>query len=104
MVMKRPTTMEDYRELIEETLFDAGELRAAADFDEDETGESLGFLDPLEDELRRLLQALTEDSYRFGGQDLAFMPIVSRLGLTALPFKIQLIQINETHVHGLEVD
>lgn len=103
-MMKRPRTMDHYRELVEQALFDVDELRAAADYDEDGMGEPLGFLDPIERELRQLLKAMTEDSYRFGGGDLAFMPIVDPLNLATLPFKVQLVQINETHTHGLEAD
>ena len=102
MAMKRPKTMKDYRLLVEETLFDVDDLRAAAEFDEDDMGGSLGFLDPIERDLRQLLKAMTEGGYRFGGQDLPSMDIVKRLDLATLPFKIQFTQINETHTHGLE--
>ena len=94
--------MEEYQELIRQALFDVMDLRASVEFDEEFMGEALVFIDPLETYIRELKQAVTEGSYRFSKQNLPFMPIVYQTPGSLLPFKQLLIQINETHIHGLE--
>ena len=96
--------MEEYQELIKQALFDVQDLRASVEFDEEFMSEALVFVDPLEAHIRELRQAVTEGNYQFSKQHLPFMPIVYQTPGSLLPFKQLLIQINETHIHGLEAN
>ena len=52
--MQRPRTSEEYVELVRQSLLETEELRQAAEYDTDEMAAALGFLDPLEAELRKM--------------------------------------------------
>ncbi|MEA3411351.1 MAG: hypothetical protein U9R74_07410 [Pseudomonadota bacterium] len=100
--MIRARTMEEYRDLIQQALFETADLRASAEFDEEYMGDSMRFTDPLEAALRDLEGKVAEDTYTFGGEDLAFMPIVVATAPSVLPFRQLLMRINDTHRKGLE--
>jgi hypothetical protein len=96
--------MQEYRDLIEQALYDAQELRASIEFDEEFMGDALVFLDPLEASIRELHRTVNDGSYAFSKQNLPFMNIVYETPGSLLPFKQLLIRINDTHTHGLETD
>ena len=96
--------MQEYRDLIEQALYDAQELRASIEFDEEFMGDALVFLDPLEASIRELLHTVKDGSYAFSEQNLPFMSIVYETPGSLLPFKQLLIRINDTHTQGLETD
>jgi hypothetical protein len=100
--MKRASTMQEYQELINQALFELQDLRASVEFDEEFMGEVLEFVEPLETSIRKLNQDISDGSYCFSKQNLPFMPIVYQTPGSLLPFKQLLIQINDTHIHGLE--
>ena len=100
--MQRPRTPEEYVELVRQSLLEAEELRQAADYDTDEMAAALGFLDPLESELRKLYDAMKDGSYDFADVDLPFMAIVDKQNERVLPFKRMLRLINLTHRQGLD--
>lgn len=100
--MTRARTMEEYRDLIHQALFETAELRASAEFDEEYMGDSMRFTAPLETALRELAEAVQSDGYSFGGEDLPFMPLVVTTAPSVLPFRQLLIRINDTHRLGLE--
>lgn len=100
--MKRASTMKEYQELINQALFELRDLRASVEFDEEFMGDVMQFVDPLETSIRELNQAINDGSYQFSQQNLPFMPIVYQTPGSLLPFKPLLIQINDTHIHGLE--
>ncbi len=100
--MRRARTLEEYRELVRQALLDAQDLRASIEFDEEFMGDAGVFLDPLEASLRALHDSLADGSYTFSTEDLPFMAIVKATDIGLLPFKFQLLQINETHVLGLD--
>lgn len=102
--MKRASTMKEYQELITQALFDIQDLRASVEFDEEFMHEALVFVDPLEAYILELKQALAEGNYQFSNTNLPFMPIVYQTPGSLLPFKQLLIQINETHIHGLDTN
>jgi len=100
--MIRARSMQEYRDLIQQALFETADLRASAEFDEEYMGDSMTFTDPLEAALRDLEREVAQDTYVFGGEDLPFMPIVVATAPSVLPFRQLLFRINDTHRNGLE--
>ena len=89
--MRRPESMSAYVDLVEQAIFETEELRSSAEWDMEDAGSSLAFAEPLEAQLRQLLERLTGGAYQFQDADLPFMAIKSLLET-----------INETHRRGLE--
>ncbi len=104
MAMKRPRSVEEYRELIKSVLFDLEELRMSAEYDSEGFESLPTFVGPLEQELIALRQQLEQDELPQGNEDLAMMQIVNNLPDHALPFKGSLRLINETYRQGLRRD
>jgi hypothetical protein len=100
--MKRPTTMEQYRDLVTQTLLEVEDLRLAAEYDMDSMGEAAGFIGHLDHQLRALKAALDSGSYQFKDEDLPYMALIARVDPLLLPFKALLRLINETHRQGLD--
>jgi hypothetical protein len=101
--MFQPKTMDEYIDLVHEAIYEIDELRLSVEESslDDEWEQYRDLLEPLDTEVRRLYEALTSGSYRFGsGEDLPFMPLVQRLG-KEVPVKPLLEAINQTHRHGL---
>ena len=100
----RPKTAEQYIDLIDQALFEIGDLRAAAEYDGESMAGVTEFLGNLERDVSAIRQAMVEGRYQFGGNDLPFMRIVERQDDRVLPFKYLLRMINATHRLGLDVD
>ncbi len=100
--MHRPQTMNEYIELVQQAIFEVDELRVAAEWGADD-GEGVGFefTEPLNAQLRQLVEDLTTNHHVFGGGDLALMTLV-RTNARNIPFKNLLDIINQTHRLGLE--
>ncbi|HEB86567.1 MAG TPA: general secretion pathway protein GspF [Gammaproteobacteria bacterium] len=101
-MMKRPTTLDDYIELVEQAIFEVEELRFSVEFDEEFMEGALNFVDILEQQLTDLLTSLKEERYEFGNEDLPFMEFVKHQSNFLLPFKGLLNLINNTHRKGLD--
>jgi hypothetical protein len=101
-LLKRPTTMETYKELVKSALFDAEELRHSIEYDMEFMEDADGFITPLESSLRALFKSLESGDYEFSKENLPFMGIVESQNNLLLPFKPILRMINETHTRGLE--
>jgi len=99
--MRRPKTIDEYIDLIEQAIFELGELRSTDEWEQEEGGGTCGFIDPLNVQLRQLLEQLTMDSHIFGDGDLPLMNIV-RAHARQIPFKSLFDIINQTHRLGLE--
>ncbi len=102
MSIKRPQTMEEYIELVEQAVFEAADLRASIEYDGEFMEGVAGFVTELENELNVLLKLLKDESYAFSKEDLPFMSLVNSVSDMLLPFKHLLRQINNTHTLGLE--
>ena len=100
-VMIRAKTLDEYIDWVKQAVYEVEELRASIEFDEEFMGDALVFLDPLENEVKKLYRQLTEGNYEFSDEPLKFMPIVEQNNPTLLPFKPLLIRINATHTKGL---
>ena len=103
-MIKKPKTVDEYVELVNQAVYEVEELRMAMEYDEDSLGAAASFLDELEEGVRRLKQQMQEGSYRWASGDLPFMVIVEKVDDRLLPFKDLLRLINHTHNTGLEVD
>jgi len=100
--MRKPTTMEEYLYLIDETTFEASDLLLAAGGGEDEVepDPELSYASTLEQQLKDLQASITDGSYAFADEDLPFMALVRQPGVS-IPFADMLTLINETHRSGL---
>jgi len=99
----RPKTPEDYVRLVEQALIEVDELKASYEFDMEDAGAHMAYLEPLEQGLRKLRASMADGSYEFGNQDLPFMEIANRY-TRLIPFTELLAMINHTHRNGLEVE
>jgi hypothetical protein len=103
MLNIRPKTPEAYVRLVDQALIEAEELRACYEFDMEETGVHMSYLDPLEQMLRKLRASMADGSYVFENKDLPFMEIANKYR-DKLPFTELLVVINHTHRNGLSTD
>ena len=101
VTMRQVDTVENYIELVEQAIFEIEDLRMSAEYDVEEMGDALGFVDDLDRGVRELLTALKDGTHRFGGDDLPFMAIVRQQSDLVLPFKGLLRDINSVHRKGL---
>ncbi|MDH5571636.1 MAG: general secretion pathway protein GspF [Gammaproteobacteria bacterium] len=102
MAMKRPATIADFKELVNQAIYEVDDLRAAVEFDEEFMEGALNFVDILEEQLKTLHRSIKDDSYVFVNEDLPFMAFVKEQSNLVLPFKGLLTLINSTHRRGLE--
>lgn len=103
-MIKRPKTVDQYVELVKQAVFEVEELRMATEYDLEQMGGVMTFLDLLEEQVKALWDAMVRGTYEFRDEDLPFMPIVNTADDRLLPFKFLLRVINETHRKGLDVD
>jgi hypothetical protein len=100
----RAKTTEQYIEMVRQAVFEVEELRAIMEYDEESMGGAKEFLSDLETSLNALWESMKDGSYVFATGDLPFMKIVKHADDRLLPFKYLLVQINETHMKGLDID
>jgi hypothetical protein len=100
--MKRPATIEAYIYLVQSALDDVIDLKMSAEYDMEDMGEALSFVDGLEIEISKLLSDLKSGDYEFVDEDLSLMTIVNAQNNLMLPFKTLFFRINDTHRKGLE--
>ena len=100
--MIRARTLNEYIDWVKQATFDAEELRASIEYDEEFMGDALVFLDPLENGIKKLYEELINGKYKFSSEPLSFMGIVEKNDPTLLPFKYLLHRINATHTQSLD--
>lgn len=103
MLNLRPKSAEAYVKMVEQAIIEVEELVSCYEYDMEDVGKHLEYLEPLLQGLRRLRAAMADGSYEFGSDDLPFMPLVVKYR-AQLPFAELLVTINETHRNGLAVD
>jgi hypothetical protein len=103
MLKQRPKSPEAYAQMVDQAIIEVEELVACYEYDMEDVGKHLEYLDPLMQGLRRLRASMADGSYEFGNEDLPFMPLVVK-HRSQLPFSELLVTINETHRNGLAVD
>ncbi|ROR35157.1 general secretion pathway protein GspF [Inmirania thermothiophila] len=104
---RRARTAEEYIDWVKQARFEARELRACFEYELDDDAELVArrfpFVPELEQAVEALYQAMAEGRYQFATGELPFMAIVRRHG-ASIPFADLLERINETHMHGLDVE
>ena len=103
MSVQRARTPDEYAEWVKQALFEVEDLRHSLEYELDERETFPTYLDPLEQGIRNVYDAMREGRYQYGREDLPFM-ILLRKHADDIPFNLLLQQINETHRHGLDVD
>ena len=104
MSVKRAQSMEHFIDLVGQALDEFADLRHSAEYDTDEMGSALGFVEPVEAQLRALLNELKSGEHNFKDEDLPFMAVVDKQNDIILPFKYLLRVINQTHRQGFDGD
>lgn len=99
---QKPKTAEEYVRLVEQAIVEVDELRASLEYDMEDAGSTLGFLEPLAESLRKLRASMADGSYYFENADLPFMAIANR-NRRHIPFVDLLALINDTHRNGLDI-
>jgi len=101
--MKRPKTVQEYVELVRQAVVEVEDLRACLEYELEELQRFPAFLNPLEEGIKGLYQAMQQGTYQWGRDDLPVMAVV-RKHEDEIPF-VQLLEvINETHRRGLDVE
>lgn len=101
---QRAANMDEYKALVKDALYEVDELKAAIEYDEEFMGDALSIVGKLDEQLKALAKNIEQGDYKFGGDDLPFMSLVSGSGDHVLPFKHLLLRINLTHKEGLAED
>lgn len=103
MSLRRAKSAEEYAEWVKQAKFEVQDLRDCLLYDMEEMTRFPAFLEPLEEGINGVYDAMCNGSYSFGREDLPFMDVAANHE-DEIPFHTLLKQINETHRKGLEVD
>ena len=97
----RAESAQDLAEIVNQTLDEVEDLRAAIEYDEAYLGESSILVDPVSHGLTELLAAINDGDYTPGEGDwLTFLEPVREMDHRAVPFWPKLRLILETHEKG----
>jgi len=102
MSLRRAKSVDEYVEWVRQAVFEVGDLRDCLEYELEDLNRFPAFLDPLEEGVKGIFQAMQDGTYVFGREDLPFMDLSERYS-EEIPFHTLLKQINETHRRGLEV-
>ncbi|MES9844865.1 MAG: hypothetical protein ABW162_00080 [Candidatus Sedimenticola sp. PURPLELP] len=102
MALQRARTPEEYAEWVKQAKFETDELKECLLYEMEELGRFPAYIQPLEEGINEIYEAMCSGEYAFGREDLPFVEIASRYG-DDIPFYSLLKQINETHRRGLDV-
>jgi len=102
MSLRRARTPEEYAEWVKQAMFEVGDLKDCLLYEMEDLQRFPAYIEPLEDGVRQVYDAMVAGTYQFGREDLLFMDVL-RLYEDQIPFHTLLKQINETHRKGLDV-
>jgi len=102
MALQRARSAQEYAEWVQQAKFEVEELKACLLYDMEELTSFPAFIEPLEEGIQAVYDAMAKGEYAFGREDLPFLEIASRHA-DQIPFYTLLQQINETHRRGLDV-
>ena len=102
MSLRRARTPEEYAEWVKQAMFEVGDLKACLLYEIEDLQRFPTYMEPLEEGVKQVYDAMVEGAYRFGREDLSFMEVL-RQHEDQIPFHTLLKQINETHRRGLDV-
>lgn len=102
MSLRRARSVDEYVEWVRQAVFEVADLRDCLEFEMEDLARFPAFLDPLQEGIQALYDAMKDGSYAFGREDLPFMDLAGKYA-EEIPFHTLLKQINETHRRGLDV-
>ena len=102
MSLGRARSAQEYAEWVEQAMFEVGDLKDCLLYEIEDLQRFPAYIEPLEEGVKQVYDAMVAGTYQFGREDLPFMEIV-RLYEDQIPFHTLLKQINETHRRGLDV-
>jgi len=102
--MKRARTVDEYVALVKDALYEAEDMRAAIEYDEEGMGGGSKIIEELEKILKELYTSMQAGDYCWRTGDLKYMDLIRDLDEGVVPFHSLLIRINDTHKNGLEPD
>ena len=102
MSLGRARSAEEYAEWVNQAMFEVGDLKDCLFYEIEDLQRFPAYIEPLEEGVKRVYDAMVAGTYQFGREDLPFMEVV-RLYEDQIPFHTLLKQINETHRRGLDV-
>lgn len=102
MSLRRARTPEEYAEWVKQAMFEVGDLKDCLLYEMEDLQRFPAYIEPLEEGVKQVYDAMVDGTYQFGREDLMFMEVL-RLYEDQVPFHTLLKQINETHRKGLDV-
>ena len=102
MSLRRALSAEEYAEWVKQAMFEVGDLKDCLLYEIEDLQRFPAFIEPLEDGVKQVYEAMVAGTYQFGREDLEYMDILCRYE-DQIPFHSLLKQINETHRKGLDV-
>jgi len=102
MTLQRARTPKEYADWVQQVKFEIDDLKECLLYEEEALSQFPAYLEPLEWGINQLYEAMCNNEYSFGREDLPFMEI-GNLHADEIPFHRLLQQINETHRKGLDV-
>ena len=105
IALQRARSADEYADWVKQARFEVRDLRNCLLYDMEDIGERgmfPAFLDPLEQSINQVYDAMCNGEYSFGRDDLLFLEI-AEANADQIPFVMLLRQINETHRKGLDV-
>lgn len=102
MILRRARTAAEYADWVKQAMFELGDLKDCLLYETEEPHGFPSFMEPLEQGVLQVYDAMLDGSYRFARDDLGFMDVLRR-HRHEIPFHTLLNQINETHRKGLDV-
>ena len=102
MSLRRARTPDEYAEWVKQAMFEVGDLKDCLLYEMEDLQRFPVYIEPLEEGIRQVYEAMVAGSYQFGREDLMYMDVL-RLYEDQIPFHTLLKQINETHRKGLDV-
>lgn len=102
MSLRRARSADEYADWVKQALCEVGDLKDCLLYEVEDLQHFPAYVEPLEQGVRRVYDAMVDGTYRFGREDLLFMDVLRRHE-RQIPFHTLLKQINETHRKGLDV-
>jgi hypothetical protein len=103
MSARRARSAEEYGEMVKQAVFEVEDLRDCLEYEMEDLQRFPDFLDPLEEGIKEVYQAMREGRYHFGREDFSFMDVALE-NADDIPFLFLLKRMNETHRRGIDVD
>lgn len=103
MSLRRARTAGEYADWVKNALFELEDLKNCLLYDAEDMQRFPAYIEPLEEGIRQVYDAMCNGTYHYGREDLLFMDVLRRFE-QEIPFHTLLKQINETHRKGLDVD